>query len=86
MPLDDELADRLVYDEEGALVIESDYQVRWKGGNGHKMFALNRARLTHGIPDANLTLLPARAALAINALLEREVYEIRDELVSVEWG
>jgi lysine N6-hydroxylase len=86
MPLDDELTARLEHDEEGDLIVEPDYQVRWKGGSGHKLFALNRARLTLGIPDANLTLLPMRSALAINALLEREVYAISDELLSVTWG
>jgi lysine N6-hydroxylase len=86
MPLDPDLAARLEFDEDGSLLIESDYQVRWKGGSGHKLFALNRARLTHGIPDANLTLLPMRSALAINALLEREAYVVRDDLVSVTWG
>ncbi|MFL6137289.1 MAG: SidA/IucD/PvdA family monooxygenase [Frankiaceae bacterium] len=86
MPLDEALADRLETDEDGSLLIEPDYQVRWKGGNGHKLFALNRARLTHGIPDANLTLLPVRSALAINSLLEREVYAVHDELVSITWG
>lgn len=86
VPFSAELRDRLDVDEVGDMVIDEDYSVRWKGMNGHRIYALNRARFSHGIPDANLTLLPVRAAMVINSMLDSDVFEIRDELCPVQWG
>ncbi len=86
MPFSADLRERLDVDEEGDIVIDEDYSVRWKGMNGHRIYALNRARFSHGIPDANLTLLPVRAAMVINSMQGREVFAIKDELCPVQWG
>lgn len=86
VPFSADLRERIDIDEDGEMIVDSDYSVRWKGMNGHKIFALNRARFSHGIPDANLSLLPVRAALVLNAMLGREVYTVRDELCPVQWG
>ncbi len=72
-------------DDDGELIIEQDYSVRWKGMNGHRIYALNRGRFSHGIPDANLTLLPVRAALVMNSMLGREVFAVRDDLSPIRW-
>lgn len=86
VPFDAELAERVDFTDDGELVVDSDYSVRWKGENGHRIFALNRARLNQGLTDANLTLLPVRAAVVLNSLFGRELFEIRDELCAVDWG
>jgi lysine/ornithine N-monooxygenase len=86
IPFDDALWDRVEVDDLGEPVVEPDYSVRWKGSNGHRIFALNRGRFTHGIPDANLTLLPVRSAIVLNALFERELFRIEDELCPIGWG
>ncbi len=86
IPFDQDLWDRVEVDEAGEPVIEPDYSVRWKGMNGHKIFALNRGRYTHGIPDANLTLLPIRAATVLNAMFGRELFRISDELCPIAWS
>jgi lysine N6-hydroxylase len=86
VPFDDDLRDRVEVGDDGELVVESDFSVRWKGMNGHKMFALNRARFSQGLTDANLTLLPIRAAMVLNSMFGREMFEIRDELCPVHWG
>lgn len=85
-PLDPELRDRIELDDAGEIVVDADYSVRWKGSDGHKIFVLNRARFTHGVADANLTLLPVRSAVIINSLFEREIFDIRDSSVSTLWG
>ena len=54
--------------------------------NGHRIYALNRARANHGLTDTNLTLLPVRSAIVLNSLFEREMFQIRDELCPVNWG
>lgn len=84
LPFDEELTDRIEL-EAGDLVVDEDYSVRWKGPDGHKIFAQNRARFTHGVLDANLTLLPIRSAMILNAMFGRRVYSIRDEEVSTVW-
>ncbi|MFL6136545.1 MAG: SidA/IucD/PvdA family monooxygenase [Frankiaceae bacterium] len=86
VPFDDELRERVEYGDDGELVIEPDYSVRWKDMNGHKMYALNRARYNQGLTDANLTLLPVRAAIVLNSMFGREIFQIRDDLCPVNWG
>lgn len=86
VPFDDELAERVELADDGELSIDADYSVRWKGMNGHRIFALNRARLGQGLTDANLTLLPVRAAIVLNSLFGRQVFQVRDSLTAVDWG
>jgi lysine N6-hydroxylase len=86
IPFDLNLWGRMELDEYGELILEEDYSVRWEGANAHKIFALGRARFSHGIPDANLTLMPIRSALVLNSLFEREIFSVRDELCPVRWG
>ena len=68
------------------MVLEADYSVRWKGRDGHRIYALNRNRLSHGIPDANLTRLPIRAAIVLNSMFGRELFEVRDDLCPISWS
>lgn len=86
VPFDDDLRQRVDVGDDGELIVESDFSVRWKGMDGHKMYALNRARLSMGLTDTNLTLLPIRAAIVLNSMFGREIYRINDELCPVDWG
>jgi lysine N6-hydroxylase len=86
VPFDPDLRERVELAEDGELVVEPDFSVRWKGMNGHQIYALNRARMTHGLTDANVTLLPVRAAIVLNSMFQREIFPIRDELGPVDWG
>jgi len=86
VPFDDDLRERVEVGEDGELMVEPDYSVRWKGMNGHQIYALNRARLNLGLTDANLTLLPVRAAIVLNSMFGRELFQIRDDLCPVNWG
>ncbi len=86
IPFDDELRKRVDLGEDGEPMLEPDFSLRWKGMNGHQIYALNRARMTHGLTDANLTLLPVRAAIVMNSMFGREMFEVRDDLCSVNWG
>jgi lysine N6-hydroxylase len=86
IPFDDDLRRRVEEGEDGEPMVEPDFSLRWKGMNGHQIYALNRARMTHGLTDANLTLLPVRAAIVMNSMFGREMFRVRDELCSVNWG
>jgi lysine N6-hydroxylase len=85
VPFDDELRQRVEFNEDGELIVENDFSVRWKGMNGHGMYALNRARLVQGLTDANLTLLPVRAATVLNSMFRRQLFDLKDELCPVVW-
>ncbi|MEV4173337.1 SidA/IucD/PvdA family monooxygenase [Nonomuraea sp. NPDC049709] len=85
LPLDPELAEMVELDEAGEPVVEQHYSLLWKHADQHRIFVQNRARLTHGINDPNLSLLSVRAACIVNALFEREAYRIRDEHTFTIW-
>jgi lysine N6-hydroxylase len=86
VPFDDSLRERIEWDEDGELVLDDDYAVRWDGPAAHRIYALNRARLSHGIPDANLTLLPVRAATVLNSMFGEDLFRVSDELCPVAWS
>jgi len=85
-PFDDDLRQRVDLGEDGEMIVDFDFSIRWKGMDGHKIYALNRARMSMGLTDTNLTLLPVRAAIVLNSLFGREVYPVRDDLCPVNWG
>jgi lysine N6-hydroxylase len=82
---DRDLLDRIKVDSHGELVLNEDFSVRWDGDE-HKIYARHRARFTHGIAATNLTLLPIGSAIIINSLFEKEIFTVRDDLVSTAWG
>ncbi len=85
MPFDDDLRERLDLDDDNEMIVESDYAVSFKGMNGHRIYALNHSRYSHGLTNAGLTQLPVRAARVINSMTGEEVFRIADELTSVRW-
>ena len=85
IPFDDGLRQQIETDDDGELVLDRDYSVRWDGPDNHRIYALNRARMSHGIPDANLTLLPVRAATVLNSMFGREMFQVRDDLCPISW-
>jgi lysine N6-hydroxylase len=86
LPFDSDLLDLVELDDDGELVLDEDFSVRWKHGHEHKLFAPHRARNSHGIAATNLTLLGVCSAIVINSLFGRDVFTIRDDLVSTAWG
>jgi lysine N6-hydroxylase len=86
VPFDEDLRARIEVDEDGEMVVDRDYSVRGAGRDGHRIYAMNRGRMSHGIPDANLTLLPVRSAIVLNSMFERQVFEIRDDLCPISWS
>jgi lysine N6-hydroxylase len=86
VPFDEDLRARIETDEDGEMIVDRDYSVRWAGRNGHRIYALNRGRMSHGIPDANLTLLPVRSAIVLNSMFGRPLFEINDELSPISWS
>jgi lysine/ornithine N-monooxygenase len=86
VPFDADLRTRIETDDDGEMVVDRDYSVRWAGHNGHRIFAMNRGRMSHGLPDANLTLLPVRSAIVLNSMFDRELFEIHDDVCPISWS
>lgn len=86
LPFDDELRERLELDDNAEVMLDADFSVRWKGTNGHRLFAPYLSRFSHGIAATNLTLLPVRAAIVLNSLFDREQVRFSDDLLSTSWG
>jgi lysine N6-hydroxylase len=86
VPFDDDLREMIEFGEDGELVIDNDFSVSWKGHNGHQIYALNRARMQQGLTDANLSMLPVRAAVVLNSMFGKEMYTVCDDLCPVDWG
>lgn len=86
LPLAPELREQLELDDAAEPLVEQDYSVRWKHGAEHRLFVQNRSIFTHGLADPNLSLLAVRSAVILNSLLQRTVFEVRDEFVQTMWG
>jgi lysine N6-hydroxylase len=86
VPFDAVLRGQIETDDDGEMILDRDYSVRWNGRNGHRIYAMNRGRMSHGIPDANLTLLPVRSATVLNSMFRRELFHINDEVTPVSWS
>ncbi|MCQ4084230.1 SidA/IucD/PvdA family monooxygenase [Streptomyces sp. RB6PN25] len=87
LPLSDRLLSMMETDAaSGEPAVESDYSVRWKHSETHRMYVQNRSRLGHGLADPNLSLLAVRSAIIVNSLLERRVFDIKDEQMNTVWA
>jgi lysine N6-hydroxylase len=86
LPLSAGLAELVEMDGAGDPIVDQDYSIRWKHAPRHRIFVQNRGRLSHGLADPNLSLLPVRSAIILNTLLDRPAFTIRDEQVYTMWA
>lgn len=86
LPFDPELSEMIDLDDAGEVLLNADFSARWKHADRNHIFMANRGRHAHGLVDANLSLLPVRAATIINSIAGREVYAVRDECLSTVWA
>jgi lysine N6-hydroxylase len=85
LPFGPGLREMIDTDAQGNPMVETDYSLRWKHGDRHKIFAQNRSRYAHGLQDSNLSLLAVRSAIIINSLFERPVFDISDDYAATVW-
>ena len=85
LPFDEQLLSMIDADDLGNPVVEEDYSLRWKGQDRNRIFVQNRARFTHGLPDANLSLLAMRSAIIINSLFGKAIFDVADAYPSTVW-
>ncbi|MEV4580451.1 SidA/IucD/PvdA family monooxygenase [Nonomuraea jabiensis] len=65
--------------------VNEDYSVRWDGPPGLRVYVQNAAQHTHGIADPNLSLLSWRSARILNAIADREIYDIEGSVATISW-
>jgi lysine N6-hydroxylase len=63
---------------DGGLDVQRDHSVSWNGPADRRIFAQNAARRLNGLADSNLSLVPWRSSVIVNALMGREVYRTQE--------
>lgn len=83
-PYVDPLRDRIHFDG-GEPVVGRDFSLVWDGPEESVVYLQNAARHSHGIADANLSLLAWRAAVIANSVLGKELYDVSDPSPTIAW-
>lgn len=79
------LAERLVVDACGELVLGPHFDVAWDGPANHRLYAVNAGRHSHGIAEPQLSLMAWRSATILNHVAEREVFDLADSEGPITW-
>jgi lysine N6-hydroxylase len=66
--------------------LRADFSLVWDGPPDRRIFLQNAARHSHGIADPNLSLLAWRAAVIVNSLLGKDVYDVTDLPSMLSWA
>ena len=81
----DPLTDRIDVDGDGRLRLDARYRVSWSGPGENRIYAQNAARHSHGVADAQLSLLAWRSAVIVNDIMGRAVYDVGGEIDPIQW-
>lgn len=68
---------------DGGLQLDRNYRVNWNGPG--KIYAVNAGKLSHGIADAQTSLMAWRSATIVNDLLQETVYELGEQHGFLNW-
>lgn len=68
------------FDLSGRFNFNSDFSLKWNGGERNKIFALNFSRHGHGIAEPQTSLMAWRSATVINSLLGREHFQTKNSV------
>ncbi len=74
-PVLEPLFPRLKLDGQGRFRFRKSYAVEWDGPDENRIYALNYSRHEHGIADPQTSLMAWRAAVVVNDLMGRKVYD-----------
>jgi len=69
---------RLKFNDQGRPHLSQDFHMAWDGPESSKIYAVNFGRLTHGIAEAQTSLMAWRSATILNDLLGREHFAFKD--------
>ncbi|WP_078908199.1 lysine N(6)-hydroxylase/L-ornithine N(5)-oxygenase family protein [Streptomyces vietnamensis] len=80
------LRDLIPLDDTGAFRVRPDYAIEFDGPPGCRIFVQGAAGSTHGVADANLSLMAWRNAVIANAVAGRELYRTEQDTTTVAWS
>lgn len=79
------LAGRLAYGTGGELALGPHFEARWDGPAGHRIYAVNAGRHSHGIAEPQLSLAAWRSAVILNHLTGSAIFDVEDSDGPVAW-
>ncbi|CAN3985772.1 lysine N(6)-hydroxylase/L-ornithine N(5)-oxygenase family protein [Kitasatospora purpeofusca] len=80
------LRELIPLDEDGAFHVREDYSIEFDGPPGCRIFVQGAAGHTHGVADANLSLMAWRNAVITNAVAGRSLYRTDRDSGTVTWS
>ncbi|MCX4755226.1 SidA/IucD/PvdA family monooxygenase [Kitasatospora purpeofusca] len=80
------LRELIPVDEDGAFRVREDYSIESDGPPGCRIFVQSAAGHTHGVADANLSVMAWRNAVIANAVAGRAVYNTDRDSSTVTWS
>ncbi|MFE5943002.1 lysine N(6)-hydroxylase/L-ornithine N(5)-oxygenase family protein [Streptomyces sp. NPDC056480] len=66
--------------------VRDDYSIEFDAPDGLRIFVQGAATRTHGVADANLSLMAWRNAVIANAVAGRELYRTERDTTTVAWS
>nr|WP_299239694.1 SidA/IucD/PvdA family monooxygenase [uncultured Halomonas sp.] len=79
------LSERLQRDQQGELVLGANFDVHWDGPAGHRLYAVNAGRHSHGIAEPQLSLMAWRSATILNHVAGRRVFDLGEDEGPIAW-
>lgn len=67
------------------VAMNDDFSIDWDGPAANRIFIQNGNKNIWGVPNPNLSLNAWRSARIINAIMQREYYELRQESSAFDW-
>lgn len=82
----DPISPGLRLDRTGQPRMKRAFNLDWEGPDSRAIYAVNQARFSHGIADAQLSLMSWRSAMIVNHLLGETHYPVTEEAMPVRWA
>lgn len=79
------LAARFERGPDDELVLGRYFEARWDGPAGHRVYAVNAGRHSHGIAEPQLSLMAWRSAVILNHVAGRRVFDVEDSAGPIAW-
>ncbi|KAB7615852.1 SidA/IucD/PvdA family monooxygenase [Amylibacter sp. SFDW26] len=79
------IADRFDRIKGGGLALDDHYRVQWDDSKTNTIYALNHGAQSHGIVDAQLSLMAWRSATIANDIIGRDMFDVDPGMCLVDW-
>jgi lysine N6-hydroxylase len=80
------LKHRFALDGAGRPILGLRYRLAWDGPAGARIYLQNGGEHSHGIADAQLSLMAWRAASIVNDVMQQPVYDLTEAEPVIQWS